>query len=157
MSRSITRDMTSGSPAKLILKFSGPMLIGNIFQQLYNMVDSIVVGKFVNKDALAAVGATNSSVFLIFGLTFGLSAGISIVISQYFGAGDYEKVERVCDLGLFDNHSFHNNGVVGYFSSRPLLELLGTPPEIINQSEIYMKISFLGILVLPVIMAWQVS
>ena len=64
MSRTLTRDMTEGSPVKLILKFSGPMLIGNIFQQLYNMVDSIVVGKFVSKDALAAVGATGSSIFL---------------------------------------------------------------------------------------------
>ena len=85
--------MTEGSPAKLILKFR-PMLIGNIFQQLYNMVDSIVVGKFVNKDALAAVGASGSLIFLIFGLTFGLSAGISIVISQYFGAGIMTRLER---------------------------------------------------------------
>lgn len=147
MSRAITRDMTKGSPIKLILSFSGPMLIGNIFQQFYNMVDAIVVGKFVNKDALAAVGATSSSIFLIFGLTFGLSAGISIIISQYFGAGDYENVRKsfatATYMLLFASVIM---GVVGYFASRPLLELLGTPEGIIDQSEIYMKISFLGIL-----------
>lgn len=147
MSRTITRDMTSGSPAKVILKFSGPMLIGNIFQQLYNMVDSIVVGKFVNKDALAAVGATGASVFLIFGLTFGLSAGISIVISQYFGAGDLDKVRKSFATATYMILvASVIMGVVGFFASRPLLELLGTPAGIIDQSESYMKISFLGIL-----------
>lgn len=147
MSRTITRDMTDGSPAKLILKFSGPMLIGNIFQQLYNMVDSIVVGKFVNKDALAAVGATGSSVFLIFALTFGLSAGIAIVISQYFGAGDYDKVRKSFATAAYTILiASVIMGVVGYFASRPILELLGTPAGIIDQSDSYMKIIFLGIL-----------
>lgn len=147
MSRAITRDMTEGNPAKLILKFSGPMLIGNIFQQLYNMVDSIVVGKFVSKDALAAIGASGSSVFLIFGLTFGLSAGISIVISQYFGAGDYERVRKsIATATYIILVAAVIMGTIGYFASRPMLGLLGTPVEIIDQSESYMKISFIGIL-----------
>lgn len=147
MSRTITRDMTEGNPTKLILKFSWPMLIGNIFQQLYNMVDSIVVGKFVSKDALAAVGATGSSVFLIFGLTFGLSAGISIVISQYFGAGNHEKVRKgIATATYIIFVAALVMGTVGYIASRPLLELLGTPIEIIDQSESYMKICFIGIL-----------
>ncbi|NLK99817.1 MAG: MATE family efflux transporter [Clostridiales bacterium] len=147
MSRKITRDMTEGSPVKLILGFSGPMLIGNIFQQLYNMVDSIVVGKFVDKNALAAVGATSSSIFLIFGLTFGLSAGISIVISQYFGAGDHDKVKRsIATSAYIIFVAAIIMGIVGYLASRPFLELLGTPQEIIDQSESYMKICFLGIL-----------
>lgn len=146
MSRTITRDMTTGSPAKLILKFAGPMLIGNLFQQLYNMVDSIVVGNFVSKNALAAVGATSSSIFLIFGLTFGLSSGISIVISQYFGAGDYERVKKSIATAtylLFIAATIM--GAIGFFATRPLLELLGTPMEVINQSESYMKICFIGI------------
>lgn len=147
MSRSITRDMTKGSPTKLILKFTVPMLAGNIFQQVYNMVDSIVVGKFVNKDALAAVGATGSIIFLIFGLTFGLSAGISIVISQYFGAGDHDKVRKSFATATYIILvASIIMGTVGYFSSRPLLELLGTPQGIIDQSDKYVKISFLGIL-----------
>lgn len=147
MTKNMTRDMTEGSPAKLILKFSGPMLIGNIFQQLYNMVDSIVVGKFVNKDALAAVGASGSLIFLIFGLTFGLSAGISIVISQYFGAGDYDKVRKSFATATYMIFvAAVIMGLIGFFVGRPLLNLLGTPPEIIDQSTIYVKISFLGIL-----------
>jgi putative MATE family efflux protein len=111
------------------------------------MVDSMVVGKFVNKDALAAVGATGSSVFLIFGLTFGLSAGISIVISQYFGAGDYDRVKKsIATATYILLIASVIMGAVGYFASRPLLELLDTPAEIIDQSESYMKICFLGIL-----------
>ena len=146
MSRTITRDMTTGSPIKLILKFSVPMLIGNIFQQLYNMVDSVVVGKFVSKDALAAVGAASSSIFLMISLTFGLSMGISIVISQYFGAGDYDRVRRSIATAVYILIiSSIIMGTVGFFATRPLLELLGTPMEVIHQSEIYMKICFLGI------------
>lgn len=147
MSKSLTRDMTSGSPTKLLLKFTLPMLIGNLFQQFYNMVDSIVVGQFVGKDALAAIGATSSSVFLIFGLTFGLSAGISIVISHYFGAGDYENVRKSFATATYIIFiASIIMGVVGFFTTRPLLELLGTDVAIIDQSETYMKITFAGIL-----------
>jgi putative MATE family efflux protein len=123
------------------------MLIGNLFQQFYNMVDSIVVGKFVGKDALAAVGSTGSLVFLIIGLAFGLSAGISIVISQYFGAKDYDRVRKafatatylVIILSII-------MGLVGILTNRWLLELIDTPASIIDQSDIYMKITFAGIL-----------
>lgn len=139
--------MTVGSPAKLLLQFSIPMLIGNLFQQFYNMVDSIVVGKFVGKDALAAVGATGPIVFLIIGLTFGLSAGISIVIAQYFGAKDYDRVRKTFATATFLIIVISLLlGVAGFFSSRLLLKLLGTPDTIIGQSDIYMKICFAGML-----------
>ena len=147
MSRTLVRDMTKDRPLKLLLAFTGPMLIGNIFQQFYNMVDSIVVGKFVNKDALAAIGATGSSIFLIFGLTFGLSAGISIVISQYFGAGDYDNVRKSFATAIYVIFlASVIMGIAGFFVCRPLLELLDTHPDIIDQSELYMKLSLLGIL-----------
>jgi putative MATE family efflux protein len=147
MKKTITRDMTHGSPVKLIIKFSIPMLIGNLFQQFYNMVDSIVVGKFVDSNALAAVGATGSLVFLIIGLCFGLSAGISIVISQYFGAKDYDNVRKGFATATYVViGAAIILGVVGYFTSRPLLELLNTPASIIDQSDLYMKITFAGIL-----------
>lgn len=147
MARAITRDMTTGSSTKLILKFSLPMLIGNLFQQIYNMVDSIVVGRFVSKDALAAVGATGSIMFLIFGLSFGLSAGVSIVISQYFGAKDYDNVRKgfATSTYIIIGASLIM-GAFGFLSSRWLLELLNTPPSIIEQSNIYLKISYAGIL-----------
>ncbi len=138
--------MTTGNPIKLILQFSVPMLIGNLFQQFYNMVDSIVVGKFVSKDALAAVGATSSSIFLIISMTFGLAMGISIVVSQYFGAGDYEKVRKSIASAVYILFvSAIVMGMIGFFASRPLLELLDTPMDVIDQSEIYMKICFIGI------------
>ncbi len=147
MEKSITRDMTSGSPAKLIIKFSIPMLIGNIFQQFYNMVDSIVVGKFIGKDALAAVGATGSMVFFIIGLCFGLSAGISIVISQYFGAKEYENVRKGFATATYLIVGISViMGILGFVSSRWLLGVLGTPDTIIDQSDIYMKITFAGML-----------
>ncbi|MDF2944055.1 MAG: putative rane protein [Herbinix sp.] len=145
--KSITRDMTSGSPAKLIIKFSLPMLVGNLFQQFYNMVDSIVVGKFVGSDALAAVGATGSLVFLIIGLTFGLSAGISIVLAQYFGAKEYENVRKGFATATYIIIGVSIiMGIIGFISSHWLLELLNTPESIIDQSDIYMKITFAGIL-----------
>jgi putative MATE family efflux protein len=123
------------------------MLIGNIFQQVYSMVDSIVVGRFVDSTALAAVGATSSLIFLIFGLTFGLSAGISIVISQYFGAKDYDNVRKGFATATYIILGASIiMGIVGFFSTRWLLELLNTDQEIIAQSEIYMKISYAGIL-----------
>lgn len=139
--------MTNGSPARLIIKFSIPMLVGNLFQQFYNMVDSIVVGKFVDSSALAAVGATGSLVFLIIGLCFGLSAGISIVISQYFGAKDYDNVRKGFATATYVVlGAAIILGIVGFCFSRPLLELLNTPESIIDQSDIYMKITFAGIL-----------
>lgn len=123
------------------------MLIGNLFQQFYNMVDSAVVGRFVSKNALAAVGATGSLMFLILGLTIGLSAGVSIVISQYYGAKDYDSVRKSFATATYIIVGVSIiMGIVGFLASRLLLELLHTPPNVINQSEIYMKICFAGIL-----------
>ena len=88
------KDMTKGNPAKLLLQFTIPLLIGNVFQQLYNMVDSIVVGNFVGENALGAIGTTNSLQFFFFSLVLGLSIGIGIVVSQYFGSSDEENVKN---------------------------------------------------------------
>ena len=85
-------DMTSGSPMRHILRFAMPLLLGNLFQQLYNMVDSIVVGNYVGKDALAAVGTCGSLNFLFFSLSSGLAIGIGIIVAQYFGAKDDKNV-----------------------------------------------------------------
>ena len=83
----MTKDMTSGSPAKLILFFTIPLLIGNLFQQLYNMADTFIVGRTLGVNALAAVGCTGSIVFFIIGFAQGLTSGFSIVISQRFARG----------------------------------------------------------------------
>lgn len=147
MAKNITQDMTTGNPTKLILKFALPMLIGNIFQQLYNMVDSIIVGKYEGANALAAVGATGPLNFLIFSLALGLSAGISIVLAQYFGAKDDENVKKtfVTATYLIIGASLLM-GLVGFIFSKPILRLVNTPESIIGDSDIYMKITCLGII-----------
>lgn len=94
MSNVHTGDMTQGNPTKLILAFAIPMLIGSIFQSLYSMVDSAVLGKFVGSNALAGIGATGSTTFLMLGLAMGVTGAVSIVIAQYFGAKSDEMVRK---------------------------------------------------------------
>lgn len=147
MGRSLTQDMTTGNPTRLILKFSIPMLIGNLFQQLYNMVDSIVVGRYEGKNALAAVGTTGPLNFFIFSLVLGLASGISIVISQYFGAKDEENVRKGFATAAYTVViASLVMGLLGVIFSRPLLMLLNTPDTIINDSVTYMRIVCFGII-----------
>lgn len=99
-------DMTKGSPFKLIVKFIVPVLLGNIFQQLYNMVDTIIVGRCVGLDALAAVGATGTILFLILGFAMGLTTGFTVLISQRFGAGDRDGVKWPFTMRYFYQPSY---------------------------------------------------
>ena len=94
MKNNMTNDMTKGNPVKLILLFSIPLLIGNIFQQFYSMVDTIIVGRFVGVDALAAVGSTGSMVFLVNGFVTGLTSGFAVLVSQKFGAKDEDGLRK---------------------------------------------------------------
>ena len=93
-------DMTHGVIWKQILAFAFPLMIGNLFQQLYNTVDSIVVGNFVGKEALAAVGSTGPIINTLIGFFMGLSSGTGVVISQYYGAKRYEKVEETVHTAM---------------------------------------------------------
>lgn len=139
--------MTEGSPVKLILMFTLPMLVGNLFQQLYNMVDSIVVGRFVGANALAAVGATGSVNFLFFSLCFGVSAGVGVVVSQFFGADRPEMVEKAIANGLYILAiSSVVMSVLGVWLARPVLSLLNTPEVILDDAVIYMQVSCAGII-----------
>ena len=90
----MTKSMTAGSPAKLILLFALPLFIGNLFQQVYNMADTFIVGRMLGVNALAAVGCTGSLTFLIIGFAQGMSAGFSILTAQRFGANDEEGVRQ---------------------------------------------------------------
>lgn len=138
-------DMTAGNPTTLLLKFSIPMIIGNIFQQFYNMVDSIVVGQFVGAGALASVGATSSINFLFFSLTFGLSSGIGIITSQYFGAKDEKKVKKTIATSLYVVLiTSIIMGVLMIVTARSVMELLKTPDKIIDDSVLYMQIVGVG-------------
>ncbi|MFT3985975.1 MAG: MATE family efflux transporter, partial [Lachnospiraceae bacterium] len=87
-------DMTKGSPLKLILKFTFPLVVGNVFQQFYSMVDAIIVGRFISVKALAAVGATGMISFLILGFATGITSGFTVLTAQKFGAGDIEGVKK---------------------------------------------------------------
>ncbi len=139
-------DMTVGSPAKHIVQFAIPLLIGNLFQQLYNMVDSIVVGRFVGKTALAGVGTAFPVVFMLSSLFMGIGIGAMVMISQYYGAGDEKRVKATVDTlytGLIV-------GVVpltvfGLLISGPILHLLNVPPDAFEESCIYMMIIFGGL------------
>lgn len=88
------KDMTVGNPTKMILNFTIPLFIGNVFQQLYNMADTIIVGKFVGANALAAVGSTGTIMFLIIGFLQGMTAGFTVPTAQKFGAGDMRSVKN---------------------------------------------------------------
>lgn len=145
-SSSFVKDMTVGNEFSLLLTFSIPMLIGNLFQQFYNMVDSIVVGKYVGADALAAVGATGSLNFLFFSMCFGLGNGIGIMVSQYFGAGDDTAVRKTIfnSVMIIASISLIMGGT-GFIFARSILEFLNTPANIIDNSTLYMRIVFVGI------------
>ncbi len=140
------QDMTKGSPFKLLLSFSIPLLIGSLFQQFYTMADSIIVGKFVGADALASIGACSSVIYLLFSLFLGLSAGIGIVISQYFGAGDGSTVRKgiACSVYILLAASILLT-LIGLTLARPILTFLGTPEEIMRDAAVYFQITSGGI------------
>ena len=145
--KSYVKDMTKGNPTGLLLTFMLPMVVGNVFQQLYNMVDSMIVGKYVGADALAAVGATGSLNFLIFSLCGGMANGIGIIISQYFGAGNDNRVKKaIANAVYIMATSALLMGVIGLVFSRKLLIFLNTPENILDDSVLYMQIMCIGIL-----------
>ncbi len=141
------KDLTEGNEAKLLVAFSIPMLIGNVFQQLYNMVDSWVVGNFVGKDALAAVGASFPIIFLMVALVMGVSMGSNILIAQYYGAKNMEKVRASIDttyLFLFWSSLIFT--VVGLLFAPGILKILRVPDEILGPATQYLRIIFGGII-----------
>ena len=141
------KDMTEGTPYKLLLKFALPLLIGNIFQQLYNMVDSIIVGNFVSTNALGAIGTTGSLHFFIFSLVAGLSVGIGIIVAQYFGSGDTDKVKDTIGNAIWIiSICAVIMACVGFFAARPVLVLLKTDPVILDDAVAYLKVTSIGIL-----------
>ncbi|MFT3983716.1 MAG: MATE family efflux transporter [Lachnospiraceae bacterium] len=147
MAGSYVQDMTEGNEISLLARFSMPMLIGNIFQQFYNMVDSIVVGNYEGANALAAVGATSSLNFLFFSLCNGMSMGIGIMISQYFGAKDEVHLRKaisntvyiIAVTGILMS-------VLGIILAKPILQFLHTPDVILADAVLFMQIASGGIL-----------
>jgi putative MATE family efflux protein len=142
------QDLTSGNEGKLIFNFAAPMLLGNIFQQLFSVVDSIAVGKFIGKEALAAVGASFPVIFMMVSLIIGIVMGTTVVISQYFGAKDFVKVKRAIDtMYVYSAVTGVIATAAGLLLAKPLLNLLGTPEEIMPQATLYLRIYFSGIII----------
>jgi putative MATE family efflux protein len=147
MSSSSINNMTTGTPWKLILRFSLPLLIGNLLQQAYNIVDSIVVGRFVGTTALAAVGTAFPVIFLLLSLFIGLGVGSTIIISQYYGANNRESVKKTIDTTYITMFAVGIPlSIVGILLSEPLLVLMNTPADVLPQATTYMRIIFAGTL-----------
>ena len=137
--------ITDGVIWKELLKFSAPLLVGNLFQQLYNTVDSIVVGNFVGSDALAAVGSSMVIINMLIGLFMGISAGAGVLVSQYYGAKDERGVQGTMHTGLM---SMFYCGIIitilGIVAAPWIVRAIGTPPQVEELSVLYLRIFFLG-------------
>ena len=141
------RDMTTGSPMVHILIFAVPLLIGNVFQQLYNMVDSLIVGNFVGADAIAAVGTCGSVNFLFFSLGNGIATGIGILVSQYFGAGAERSIKATIGNACYVLTAVSLvASVLGIALARPLLRWMDTPENILPDSATYMITTCAGMI-----------
>lgn len=139
------KDMTEGEPLFLLFGFAIPLLIGNIFQQLYNLSDSIIVGRYVGKLALGAVGATGSISFLIHSLTIGLSVGVGIIVAQFYGAKEDKNVKNSIGnsyyIVLLTSLSM---GFIGFIFAGPILSILHTPKDTFPYAVIYLRTISIG-------------
>lgn len=146
MGKQNSTDLIHGSIAKSIFWFSIPLLVGNLFQQLYNTVDSYVVGNYVGKEALAAVGASTPIINMLIGFFMGLATGAGVIIAQYYGAKDYDRLKK----------AVHNSAaltivmaivltIVGILGTNPMLKAISIPNDIFSESSKYLSIYFAGI------------
>ena len=141
----MTRDMTVGNPVKLIVSFSIPLLIGNLFQQLYSMVDAVIVGQFLGVDALAAVGTTGPLSFLILGFVMGMTGGFSVLVAQRFGAGDYDGMRHTVAMSvLLSVVLCIVMTALSVAVCRPLLVAMNTADNIIDMAYDYIIVIFAG-------------
>ncbi len=146
MAKSVTKDMTQGSPIRLILQFCIPLFFGMLFQQFYNMMDTIIVGKFLGVQALASVGATGSINFMVIGFCMGVCNGFAIPVAQQFGAGDYHNLRK-----YVANSAWLAIAFAGFMTAavcvlcRQILKWMNTPADIMEGAYSYIFVIFLGI------------
>lgn len=139
------KDLTTGHEGKSILIFTLPMLVGALFQQLYNTADSIIVGQFIGKEAMAAVSGANPIMFLLTSLLTGITLGFSILVSQYYGSKNMDKVRGTIDTTyIFVFISAIIITVLGITLCEPILKLMNTPIDLLHDSKIYLIIIFAG-------------
>ncbi|MDE7286923.1 MAG: polysaccharide biosynthesis C-terminal domain-containing protein, partial [Lachnospiraceae bacterium] len=141
-----TKDMTTGSPARLLLAFSLPLMLGNLFQQLYTFVDALIVGQCVSANALAALGATEWMTFIMFGVISGVTQGCSVVIARFFGEKQIKQLKKAVYGGL----SLAAAGAVlftavGQIIIGPMLNILRTPVEVLLLTQTYLRILYAGV------------
>jgi putative MATE family efflux protein len=139
------KDLTVGKEGRLILNFAIPMLLGNIFQQMYQIIDSIVVGNHIGKEALAAVGASFPIIFILISLIIGIASGSTVIIAQYYGAKDMNRVRRSIDtMFIFLFFASIIATILGISLSKYIFLLLGLPREILPQAMTYLNVFMLG-------------
>ena len=140
------KDLTKGNELKTIIYFSLPILIGNLFQQIYNISDTIIVGNFLGKESLAAVGSSYQINVLIIAVSIGISLGTSILISQYFGAKDMENLKITANTGfIFSIVLSLIVTTLGFLLSNNILILINVPQKLLLEANIYLKIIFIGV------------
>ena len=141
------KDMMIGNPMKIILLFSIPVLLGNLFQQFYNMVDTVIVGQYLGEDALAAVGSTGCIMFLVLGFANGIAQGFGVMVSHAFGAKDFKRLQHYVALSLMLTAIVSAVlSVITVIGSRQLLLWLNTPENIVGLADSYIRVIFGGIL-----------
>ena len=147
------KNMTEGKPASLILAFALPLMIGNVFQQLYTVVDTMVVGKALGVNALAAIGAADWMNWMMLGVIQGITQGFGILMAQQFGAGKYDELRKTVGCSITLSLFFSVLLLcAGQIIAHPILSLLQTPPEIIGDALLYLRIMYLGV---PIVMAYN--
>lgn len=137
--------MTNGSISKHLIFFSLPLLLGNLFQQLYNTVDSLIVGNYLGSNALAAVSSSGSLIFMLIGFLSGISSGAGVIIARYFGAEDTVNVRRAVHTTVsFGLVASLFMTAVGMILSTPILIWMGTPSSVMHEASTYLKLYFAG-------------
>jgi putative MATE family efflux protein len=140
-------DLTEGKESSLILKFALPMLMGNVFQQLYTIINSVIVGNYLGKTALAAVGASFPIIFMLISMLIGVATGSTIVIAQYFGAKDTEKVRSAIEtMYIYLFWASIIISIIGIIFSEAIFRLTGLPEEVIPEAKTYFNIYIAGII-----------
>ena len=147
------KSMTEGHPSSLIFSFALPLMVGNVFQQLYTVVDTMVVGKFLGVGALAALGAADWMNWMMLGIIQGFTQGFGILMAQEFGAKKYEDLRKsVGNSTVLSLLSSVFLLVTGQLLARPVLMFLQTPPEILENALLYLRIMYAGF---PVVIAYN--
>lgn len=148
-----TKNMTQGKPGSLILTFALPLMAGNAFQQLYTVVDTMVVGKYLGVSALAALGAADWLNWMMLGIIQGFAQGFGILMAQEFGAEKYDRLRKVVGIaGILSVVFSFALAAGGQLAIRPVLALLQTPDDILGDTQLYLRIMFMG---LPIVMAYN--